>query len=122
MRRRGQRQLLVDDAWLDERGLGGRIDLEDPAHASHLQSDAAANRDGAARQSGARAARHDRDAVARRDLHHIADLLRVRGQHDGVGHRPLDRRVALEDAQVVGARDDVIPADHASQLFDDLWG
>ncbi len=48
MRRRGQRQLLVHDAGLDQRGLGDGIDLEDASHAGHLQRDAAVNRDRAA--------------------------------------------------------------------------
>ena len=116
--RRGERQLLVDHPGLDQRCLSDRVDLEDPAHAGHLQRDAPANGHGATRQPGAGAAGDDGDVVARGDLDHSRHLLGVRRQHDGVRHRAFNRPVALEDAQVVGGGDHVVAAGDLFQLTD----
>ena len=75
------------------------IDLEDAAHRVGREHDAAGDRDGAARATGAAGARRHRDAVLLGDRERRGDVGRVRGEHDGVGHSPdglaLVRRVGI---------------------------
>ena len=93
--------------------------IQDPAHAAELQRDAAVEGDRAARQPGAGAAGHHRDAVPGGHLDDPGRLLAVRGQDHGVGNGAGDGAVALEDPQVVRIVDDVLVADDALQQPED---
>ena len=61
--RRGA-DLQVGDAGLDERGLADGVDREDPPESRCRHDHRAAARDRSAGETGSRAARHDRDAIA----------------------------------------------------------
>ena len=115
-------KLLVDDTRFDERRLRDRVDLEDLAHACHLERDAAADRDRAAGKAGAGAPWHHRDSMLGGDLDHGGHMFSRRREHHRVRDRSLDRAVAFEDAEVVGRVDDRFAADDPPKLFSDRLG
>ena len=59
------------------------VDLEDPVHPGERDRQRALDPGGAARQAGARAARHDGDAELGGDADELLDLGRGRGEGDG---------------------------------------
>ena len=84
-------ELAVEHARLDHGELVGLGDLEDAVHARHVEHDRAGARDGAARESGAGAARHDRRARGVGDAHHrlhLGDGCRVHDRERSGGAAP----------------------------------
>ena len=68
------RDLSVDDARLDDGQTVLNVNLKHTPHAREFNADAAAHCERAARQTSPRAARHNRNALAREQSHHLRDL------------------------------------------------
>ena len=76
------------------------IDVENPVHAAQTHQDRIGQRQGAAGERGARAARHDGDALLRRELQHGGDF--VLGSGKNAGQRLLaigGQRIAVEGGE-----------------------
>ena len=106
---------LGDDAAI------GDVDLADAVELAHAKQDAVRERQGAARQRGSGASRHDFHAVGRaiaQDLHDLGSLVGEHGDHWrlAVGGEP----VAFEGAQLVGLVDHALAGDDPSKRSDDL--
>ena len=95
--RLGDRQ--IGDAGLGDDAAVVVIDLEDAVEFGHAEEHAVGERQGAARQRGAGAARHDLDAVLLAIAQDRGDLLDPRRQHDDHRQLPIGGQpVAFIDA------------------------
>ena len=84
----------IDHPRLHATAVVARVDLENFLHPCRDQDDAAAHGRGAARKAGARAARDDRNLLARRQLYDGDDLLRGGRQDNDI------RAVRVHDAAI----------------------
>jgi hypothetical protein len=116
---RGRTKRAVDHPGLHGRGQPVGVDLHGAGHPLHAEDHAARERVGAARQAGARATRHDREAVGCGGAHGGLDL---RGgprphEHGGLGDREQARRglVARVGGHHPGIGDDVAGAGEIGQ-------
>ena len=115
----------VGDAEVGHAGLGDdaavlEVDLEDPVEFAQPQHDAVGERQGAARERGAGAARHDLDALLVAQGQDRRDLLRGARQHDRHRQRAIGgQAVALVGAQLVLRRDHALARHDLAQLCDD---
>ena len=113
-RDRGGRHVEVDDARLDHGDAVDGIDFEDPGQPVEGDDDAIRVRHGPARQAGAAAARHERNARLGAQADDRDDLLRRLGQHDGP--RPGaegGEAIRLERGKAGRRRDDAGRRQHA---------
>jgi hypothetical protein len=123
MRGNGAGDGEVDHAGLDHRATVGEVNLDDtvqPAGADHHRR---VERQAAAAEARAGAARHERHAVAVQDAHDRRRLLRGTRQHHRIrhllGHRPA---VALVDARLARPGDQRVVADDVGQRVEHLLG
>ena len=99
------------------------VDLEDLVHELHVDEDPVPKRHRSVREPCRASARHDGDALAVRELHDLRDLLRRRGQDDGLRDELLpsvgrerrrdpsaveERRAAGEDVLLAADRDELV--------------
>ena len=111
----------VGDAGLDHCDTVLEIDLADAVELGHAEKHAVAERQSAARQRGAGAARHHLDAVRVAIGQHAGDLCRRRRQHHH--HRELTiggKPVRLVRAHLALGRDHAFARDDRAQRVDDF--
>ncbi|MCY1299468.1 hypothetical protein D9M70_489960 [compost metagenome] len=106
----GRRRLgdgQVAHARLDAGKAAGGVHLDDPVEARHHQQDAFLQRQGAAGQAGAGAARHHRHLAGMAQPEQRLDLLDALGQHHQQRHGAVGgEAVALVGFQVFGTVED----------------
>ena len=118
VRRGGLRELGVHDTGLDHRAAVDRMDPDDAIHARALDHDAAALRDGAAREAGARPARHEGHPELAAGADHAADLVPRAREHHRRRLRPVERQpVALVDQQLFGSHQAGVRSDDPAQAL-----
>ena len=117
----GGRNAEIGDARLGDDDAVGKIDLENAVEAAHDEQHCIFQRQCAARQRGAGAARHDADVafVAElQDPRHLPDSL---GQHDDQRQLPVGGQpVAFEGPHLVDGIDDALARHDGAQAGDDL--
>ncbi len=115
-------ELQIDHARLHYGAQVLFVHFENAVHAREDDDQSALERDGAAAQSGARAARHHRHVRGRRQPHDLGNLLRVLRENDCRGRALADAGVILVEHDVFGrVEHGVVPGDPA-QLFDEPVG
>ncbi len=90
--RDGAGHVEIRDSRLDDDALTREVDLEDPVHARERDDDSARGRRRAARESGSRAARDERHALAMAGAQHGLHLLGRPGEDDELGNRTVPRQ------------------------------
>ncbi len=85
MRARGRTQLRVDDAGLHDRHAIGLVDFHDPIEARQDEQHRALACERAARESGARAAGHERHSERGEQSHDRDELFARTGKNDQIG-------------------------------------
>ena len=109
VRRDGARHVEVRDPRLDHDPLRREIDLEDAVHPRERDDDPIGDREGAAGEAGAGAARDERDALAGADADDRPHLGGRAGEDDELGRgAPAREPVAVVDAELLGLRDHVV--------------
>ena len=117
----GLGDLEVVDAGLEHRAPVLDVDLEDAAQLLHRDHDAVGDGHRAAREAGARAARHERHPVLRAEPDRARDLLGVAGEHDERRHLPEPgEAVALVAAQTHLIGDHAVLRQQIGELPDHL--
>ena len=106
----------VHDARLRDEAPVADVDRLDADQAARADHDRRADRQRAAGEAGAGAARHERDPLLGEHAHHRRDLGRGARQHDELGRGALEGvAVALVDDEALGTIDDAVVADDRAQ-------
>ncbi len=123
VRRDRARDVEVRDARLDDDALALEVDLEDPVHPRERDDDPVGDRQRAAREPGARAARDERDALPRAEPDDRLDVLGRAREHDGGGLRaPAGEPVAVVVASCSGSVITCASPERGPQLVDEAGG
>ena len=123
VRRDGAGHVEVRDAGLDDDALALEVDLEDAVHAGERDHDPVRDRQRAAGEPGAGAARDERHALAGAEANHGLHLLgRARAARRTPAGAPPGQSVALVRRQLLRLRDHVLGADRLAQVVHELGG
>ena len=115
------RDAEVGHARLRDHAAVLEVDLEDPVELAEPQHDPVGERQSAARERGAGAARHDLDPLGIAQAQDLGHLRGGLGQHDRHRHRAVGREaIALIGAQLVLGRDHPLARHDLPQAQHDL--